>query len=389
MKNITKKLAACVCGLMVLCISSNAHAAGMAGTWKGLCDNRDIKLVLTQTDLQVAGTLELGRETFTVAGSTDNSSDNGTLTLEGTGGNGIFPRSCTADFTIPSPGQMTGAVTVRSSFGLKLFSGEASLLNPEVQVDFTLVIGHAQTPSNIYLFFTVEDGNGKPVTGLQNKDFEIYEDDIPISQLEGSQTIFPNPSVYTMATVLLLDMSGSLLNADPSIFASLKDSAAAFLDNVAGEQGQEVAIYYFDGQAQIHKLAEFSNDIASLKATIQSLTAEGIKAAAGWDPSTNLNGAVQQGLAALDAARTATGTDKLFIGTLVTFTDGTDQAHLVSDEAAVASVTAATHYSFTIGLGGEIDESHLKNLGRSGFAFAGDAEELNAAFNEIADTIQS
>ncbi len=99
MKNIIKKLAACVCGFLVFCIASNTQAAGMAGTWEGLCNNREIKLVLTQTDLQVSGTLELGRETFTVEGSTDNSSDNGTLTLEGTGGNGIFPRSCTADFT--------------------------------------------------------------------------------------------------------------------------------------------------------------------------------------------------------------------------------------------------------------------------------------------------
>ncbi len=57
-----------------------------------------------------------------------------------------------------------------------------------------------------------------------------------------------------MATVLLLDMSGSMLESDPPVLASLKDSAKAFLDKVVGEQGQEVAIYYFDGQAQIHKL---------------------------------------------------------------------------------------------------------------------------------------
>ena len=389
MKNMTKKLAACVCGLLVFSIASNTHAAGLAGTWKGFCDNRDIKLVLSQTDLQISGTLELGRETFTVEGSTDNSSDNGTLTLAGTGGNGIFPRSCTADFSIPAPGRMTGTVTVRTSFGLKLFSGQASLVNPEVQVDFTLVIGHAQKPSNIYLFFTVQDGNGNPVTGLKDADFEIYEDDRLISQYESSQTIFPNPSVYTMDTVLLLDMSGSVLNADASVFASLKDSAAAFLDNVVGEQGQEAAIYYFDGQAQIHKLAEFSKDITSLKATIQSLTVSGIKAAEGYDPSTNLNGAVQQGLAALDAARTAAGTDKLFIGTLVTFTDGTDQAHLVTDAAAVASVNASTHYSFTIGLGAEIDEAHLKDLGKSGFAWAQNSDDLSGAFAEIAATISS
>jgi hypothetical protein len=387
MKKITKKLAACAFGLLIFCIASYAHAAGLTGTWKGLCDNRDMELTLSQAGMQVSGTLELGRETFTVEGSTDNSSDNGTLTLEGTGGHGILPRSCTADFSITTPGEMGGTVTVRSMLGLKIFSGDAMLQNLEQLVDFSLIIGHVQQPSNIYLFFSVQDGNGKPVTGLTQNDFEIYEDDQPISQLESDQTIIPNPSVYTMATVLMLDMSGSILESDT--LTPLKESAKAFLEKVAGDEGQEVAIYRFDGREQIMKVIDFTKNKTDLKNAIDILTKDSITGDPGYDISTNLNGAVQQGIAALDTRRGAIATGELFTGSLVTFTDGTDQAGRVSNEAAVASVTASTHYSFTIGLGGEIDEIHLKNLGKSGEAFADDADELNNAFDQIAGTIRS
>lgn len=382
MKQIATKLAACVCGLLVFCIASSTHAAGLTGTWKGLCDNRDMTLTLSQTDLQVSGTLELGRETFTVEGTTDNSSDNGTLTLEGTGGNGIVPRSCTGNFSITASGQMSGTLAVRSRLGLRVFSGEALLQHLEQVVDFSLIIGHVQAPSNIYLFFSLQDGAGKPVTGLTQEDFEIYEDDLLKSDFESKRAIIPNPSVYTMATVLLLDMSGSI--TESQALAPLKNSAKAFLEKVAGEEGQEVAIYYFDGRENIVQLSAFNKNITALKATIDSLNENTTK-----DLSTNLNGAVQQGLTVLDERRGAIEAGELFTGSLVTFTDGTDQAGYVSNEAALASVAASTHYSFTIGLGGEIDETHLKNLGKSGFAFADDAEGLDAAFDEIAGTIRS
>lgn len=383
MKNPIKKFAACLCGLMAACIFSNARAEDFAGTWKGQCNDREIHITLSQDGLQVSGTLELGKELFTVAGTADDA----LLALEGVGGDGLFPRTCSAAFSLTEPGQMTGEATVRTRLGMKLFSGEATLRNLELLADFSLIIGHVQEPSNIYLFFSVQNGNGDPITGLTQSDFDIYEDDQPISLLEGDQTIIPNPSVYTMATVLLLDMSGSILESDT--LTPLKESAKAFLEKVAGDEGQEVAIYRFDGRDQIIKVIDFTKNKIALKTAIDILTKGSITGDSGYDISTNLNGAVQQGLAALDGRRAAAQSGELFIGSLVTFTDGTDQADRISDEAAVASVAASTQYSFVIGLGGEIDETHLENLGKSGFASADDVEELDAAFEQIADTIKS
>jgi hypothetical protein len=217
---------------------------------------------------------------------------------------------------------------------------------------------------------------------LTENDFEVYEDDKTVSLHESARTIIPNPSLYTMATVLLLDVSGSI--TESATLSALKTSAKAFLQKVAGEEGQEVAIYYFDGRNDIVQLSAFNKNILELQSAIDTM-----KSSIQQDVSTNLNGAVQQGLVVLDNKQNSIATGELFTGSLVTFTDGTDQAGRVSDDAALASVAGSPHYSFTIGLGGEIDEGHLTDLGRSGFTWAEDTDELNDAFDEIADTIRS
>jgi len=246
--------------------------------------------------------------------------------------------------------------------------------------DFTLILSHVEKPSNIYLFFSVQDGRGKPVDGLTVADFALFEDDLPVSQPESTLSILPNPWLYTMSTVLLLDMSGSILDDDA--LNPLKAAAKEFLSQVAGPEGQEVAIYLFDGREAIRKQNDFTKDIAALQSAIDDITGEDSE-------STNLNGAVQQGLAVLDSRREEIPMVALFSGTLVTLTDGTDRAHYVTDTAAEESVANSRHYAFTLGLGKEIDEGHLQKLGKSGFAWADNVSQFKDAFAQISATILS
>ena len=68
-------------------------------------------------------------------------------------------------------------------------------------------------PNNVWVFFTVERGD-EPVGGLTADDFEIYEDDDLVSKFESKQTI-QNPEVAAVTyTMLLLDFSGSITEAD-------------------------------------------------------------------------------------------------------------------------------------------------------------------------------
>ena len=84
----------------------------------------------------------------------------------------------------------------------------------ETCLQFDLLEGRAQQPSNIYLLFSVETCIGNPKAGISAEEFEIYEDGELISAFESDQTILPRPRLYTLATVLLLDLSGSILESD-------------------------------------------------------------------------------------------------------------------------------------------------------------------------------
>ena len=252
---------------------------------------------------------------------------------------------------------------------------------------FNLLEGRAQKPSNIYLLFSVETCGGKPKAGLQAEDFEIYEDGEFISIFESDQTILPRPQLYTLATVLLLDMSGSILESET--LNPLKLSAKSFVSQVAGENGQEVAIYLFDGRENIKELIAFTENVNDLHNALDSLLKEEIMNDPEYDISTNLNGAVIQGVSVLDDKKLDTEEGKLFSGTLITLTDGTDRAHRFSDRDALNFVKSSIHSSITIGLGGEIDNMHLQSLGKSGFAWAENASDLEDAFNQIAEQVKN
>ncbi len=257
----------------------------------------------------------------------------------------------------------------------------------ETCLQFDLLEGRAQEPSNIYLLFSVETCLGNPKAGISAEEFEIREDSELISIFESDQTILPRPRLYTLATVLLLDLSGSILESDT--LEPLKGSAQSFVSKVAGEDGQEVAIYLFDGRETIKELVAFTNNIDTLHSSLESLSKAGILNDPDYDVSTNLNGAVIQGVEVLNDKKENTETGKLFAGTLITFTDGTDRARRVTDRNAVNAVKSSTHSSFSIGLGGEIDDTHLRRLGPNGFVYAENASDLEEAFNQIAEQVKS
>ena len=76
-------------------------------------------------------------------------------------------------------------------------------------------------------------------------------------------------------------------------------------------------------------------------------------------------------------------------GALVIFTDGTDQANRVPASAALAAVDSSAISVYSIGLRGEIDESFLSQIGRSGSAFADDSEALLGEFTGVGGQIEA
>jgi hypothetical protein len=242
-----------------------------------------------------------------------------------------------------------------------------------------LVDASVQKPSNVALFFQMDDENGAPKPGVAVEQFKIYEDGKLISTYESKQTIL-NPEVSTVRyTILLLDMSGSVV--DSGQVPQLQEAVGAFLEGIG--ENEKVAIYAFDGREEIQPVAELGAREATLARKNELLSKWETK-----DPSTNLHGAILQGVERLEAAKAGSDVPLRF-GTLVIFTDGTDRAHRASAEDAVAAIRESDTTAFVIGLGGEVDQAEGERFGKDGFVRAADKAAMTAAFKEVADRINA
>jgi len=244
-------------------------------------------------------------------------------------------------------------------------------------------------PSNVSVFFRVEDGAGKGVAGLTEADFTIYENGSEISEFEATRKIQPNEQVFDYHITLLLDLSGSVLQGES--LEALKEAAKGFIDEVVPTESDvnseaiKMEIWWFDGAANIKQLQSTATDADVLKAAIDS-----ISPSMSSDNSTNLYGAVIQGIEVASQKLSQTRQqDEIASSAVVIFTDGTDQANRnTRGQAAEAVKNADRDISlYTIGLGGEIDENILKEIGKTSFVSAANIGELLDSFREIGDLI--
>lgn len=233
-----------------------------------------------------------------------------------------------------------------------------------------------QRPSNVAVYFTVDTSKGEPVADLKPEDFKVLEDGSPVSQYESKQTILQPEVAAVHYTLLLVDMSGSVVSS-PDL-PKLVAAAGAFADRVGPYQ--KLAVYAFDGSPHLTPMSGFG--AANVRGGIDALGVYRPR-----DPSTNLNGAIVEALRTLDKQMDAAPVPLRF-GTLVVFTDGTDRASRVSSEAVRKALADTEIDVFAIGVGGEINESEVSAIGRSGTFASKNREDIAKGFDEIAKRIE-
>ncbi len=258
-----------------------------------------------------------------------------------------------------------------------LLSLGAVLTGCGASLDVTLVQATHAKPSNVAMFFTVDDAEGNPVGGLTAESFRIYEDDELVSVTESRQTIL-NPEVAAENyTLLLVDMSGSVTESDA--VPMIAEAAGQFTAAVGAEQ--QVAVYAFDGAAEIHEIQPFRRAAAGSSAGVGGLG--GFRSR---DPSTNLNGAIVQAIDTLNQAM-AESESPLTFGTLVVFTDGSDRAARVSHRDMNRALRDAAFDVFAVGVGTEMQEETLSDIGLTGYVMIDNTEAVNQAFTAIGERI--
>jgi hypothetical protein len=242
----------------------------------------------------------------------------------------------------------------------------------------TLIDASAQRPSNVAVYFTVDTADGEPVPGLTAEQFKIYEDGAPVSALESKQTIL-NPEVAAAHyTLLLIDMSGSVTESGD--VPVIVQSVHGFAERVS--KVQKLGVYAFDGSPDLQPIVGWSSG-ASAAGAIDRLSTYKAR-----DPSTNLNGAILEGLKALHAQMRSSSTPLTF-GTLVVFTDGTDRAQRVTRDQLHKELQTNDLDIMVIGVGAEIDASELRSIGRSGAIVSKDRAQIATSFEKAAARVEA
>jgi len=239
-----------------------------------------------------------------------------------------------------------------------------------------LVDASVRKPSNVAVYFTVDTTGGQPVADLTPNDFHIYEDGKPVSTLESQQTILQQEIAAVHYTLLLVDMSGSVVGSGD--MPALIDAASSFADRVGPYQ--KVALYTFDGSPHINAVVPFGGNVRSGVSALQRYRPK--------DPSTNLNGGVVEAVKVL-AHQMDSAAQPLRFGTLVVFTDGTDRAHQVSNDEVKKTLDTAAFDTFAIGVGAEVDKGELSAIGRSGTFASQNRGDIARGFDEVAARIEA
>lgn len=256
-------------------------------------------------------------------------------------------------------------------------------------------------PSRISFFFKVDTCEGSPVAGLETAAFELQEDGRTVSRYESQQRISPKGQKYRLDSVVLLDMSGSVLRSGE--FSQLQAAATKYIASVLGASasGVRIALMTFDGRAAPQLVVDFTADQSALLKGVASLGITECRASsdcagfadhrtcAGFrcvDDSTNLNGAVVSTIDLLEA-HLADASVPWKDAALVLFTDGTDQAARVSTSEASGRASKTAVHLFSVGLGDEVDSPALRTFGRDGSFSIEKADGLESAFDKVAQRV--
>ncbi|NOY68592.1 MAG: VWA domain-containing protein [Deltaproteobacteria bacterium] len=255
------------------------------------------------------------------------------------------------------------AIFLLSGFFLYACSGGGGGNSLAIQLQGTTV-----APNIVKLNFTVETTSGEPVADLAvgtAGTFTVTDDAKALVNTEASYVVYQEPKDYSLYTIVMVDLSGSVA-ANDALMNDIKTSLKAFINPML-TNGQMVAIYVFD--SGIRMIADFTDDNTVLEGTIDNLADY-----ARTGTSSNMYGAFIDGLNLLDGA--VNDDDAPYVaGSLVVFTDGMDTTGRFTYEETLSRVQNTSHSVFLI--------LHAD----PGIKEAGKLEALAPAYYAVMDTV--
>ncbi|MFK7747992.1 MAG: hypothetical protein AB8B65_06365 [Kordia sp.] len=267
----------------------------------------------------------------------------------------------------------------------------------DTQPAYSIEIKNIETlvgESKIKVSFKLTDENNIGVSNQTDSDFNLYETAISageteqlIDPTEAPRLIVPNPQNYRYATMIVMDLSGSVIDE----IENIKSAATLYVSNLFSEINSgalEVAIYYFDGREQLQELIGFSTSSQNIIAAIS-----GMNSGLQQDISTNLYGAVVQSCNRMQAKKLEIQNDpntNIWSSSMVIFSDGQNQDFFNDRNDMNTSINATLDNTgfYVIGAGNNVDARVIADIGRNGQFLIDDYSQLTTGLNSVLDVIR-
>jgi hypothetical protein len=234
-----------------------------------------------------------------------------------------------------------------------------------------------QPSGNVAVYFTVDNKNGQPVPDLSANSFRVYEDGKLLPDKKAKRALLDPRVAMSQSTLVLVDMTGPI--ADSEDMPALVTAVGRLTDRVS--RLQEVAVSAFDGGAELLPVLTFeSNDVHG--------ALDGLRGLRPRSRSSNLNGAIVEGLKVLRHRRISASVPHAF-GNLVVFTDRGDLAHKVTAHEAKAAIEKSGVSVYVIGIGERVRAEELGTLATAGSFVSTQTKELGRAFGEISKKLDA
>ncbi|HEX3906073.1 MAG TPA: VWA domain-containing protein [Polyangia bacterium] len=230
----------------------------------------------------------------------------------------------------------------------------------------------AQRPANIALYLSVFDKAGQPVGGLELANFRVYEDKKLIGDNKAKRALLDTGIASSRFALLLIDMSGPMVDSED--LPELAKAVGQFVDKIG--TSQSVAVSVFDGGDEVAPIFGFGADVKTPKIV------DAIRTFRPRNRTTNLNGAVFQGLAALkEQLDKANTTEKG--AELVIFTDRGDLSHSVNAAVLEQALKDTPVDVYVIAAGEKVSRPEIAAIGHSGIFISNDPKAFKKGFDQV------
>jgi hypothetical protein len=237
----------------------------------------------------------------------------------------------------------------------------------------TKISAAADQPANVAVYLDVKDKQGRPIPGLGEKNFRVYEDGKLVTTGKGKRALLEPKTIDTRYVLLLVDMSGPIVDSED--LPELANAIGGFVDHVGATH--EIAVGAFDGNDAVVPFLGYAGTAETKKVV------DVMRKFRPRSRNANLNGAVYQGLHSLrDRLNEPGAAQKKAI--LVVFTDRGELAHSVSPETLKQGMKDTPADIYVIGVGEGVHREELAALGRSGTFLSNNPKNFKDGFAEIA-----